>query len=278
MPMGTSQALSRKLVSPRGEDDASRSASPSASPRQRQRRLPGGLVIPDSPQGAPREAWGTEGGFPESPRQGHDQRGSGSGSRPATTGKARRGGSAPLPPQMSTDWHATTLFGGDKCTNHKAKRAYATTFRRPTSSRAPAHTRPIFVVGPDGLDPKVCVDINAPGRFGSFERTRYEAAWRQAKVAAKSDEGGRALPEPSSRSGGNRFGNSGSLSSSRGCPSFADGRSGTPMRPQSVNSVGYRGAAGPSPMPGQRPLALSRPVSQQHASRPPPAPAIWSGA
>lgn len=267
---GCSQALSRKLATPRGEEEASRSASPSASPRQRPRRMPGGPTTSDSPHVALREAWGADGGSPHTPR--HEQRG-------MATGRKPRSGSCPQAPQLSVEWHATTLFGGERCTNHKAKRAFATTFRRPTSSRAPPHQRPIFVVGPDAQDPKICVDINAPQRFSSFERTRYELSWRQAKVGR--DEGSRPLPEASIRNIGHAVGNSGSFGSGRASAMGAfEGRSGTPVRPQSVGSMaGYRrGSTGPSPIPGQHSLPLSRPVSQQKPSRPPPAPACWSGA
>jgi hypothetical protein len=260
---GCSQALSRKLATPRGEEEPPRSASPTASPRQRPRRLPGGIVLPESPPGGPREAWGLEG---DSPRQG------GSASRGCTFGKGKRGG-IPQAPQLSVEFQNTSLFGGERNTNHKCKRGFATTFRRPTSCKQPPHQRPIFVVGPDAQDPKICVDNNAPGRFSSFERTRYELSWRQAEVSR--GEGSRPLPEASIRN----IGGSASMGSGRGAMGTFEGRSATPIRPQSVGSVGYhRGSSGPSPLPGQRALPLSRPTSQQQPSRPPPGPACWSGA
>jgi len=281
--LGSCQAYSQKITSARGDDpgEASRSASPSNSPRQRPRRLPGGHFMQDeSPShGAPREAWGAGAGAINSARSGGSSRGTGR--------KPKRGESCPQPlaPQMSVEWHATTLFGGERCTNHKAKRSSATTFRKPTSSRAPAHSRPIFVVGQDAQDPRICVDINAPGRFSSFERTRYELSWRQANSTP--DAGSRPEPQATIRNIGN---NCTGRSSAQGGRSFGGGRSGTPqgyrgaaMRPESVASVGTYRSSGPSPLPGQRPPAApmcrpsTTPAVGMHRSAP-PVPACWSGA
>lgn len=286
MPLGSSQALSRKLATPREDGDVSRSASPSQSPRQRPRRLPGGHFAPDSPE-APRQAWGNDGG-PHSARPGGDRGSTATSRNAAGRNKPPRGGSvpanAPLPPEMSVEWHATTLFGGEKNSNPKAKRGFATTFRRPTSSRQKPHQRPIFVVGQDGADPRMCVDTNAPGRFGSAERTRYERSWHQARANLGDSS---RLPEATIRN----IGNSGPPSSGRasapmGRPSFDGGRSGgtcTPnYRPSSVQGYGR-----PPPLSNSRPCSqqVQRPVSQQAAraswgSAPaaPPAPACWSGA
>lgn len=285
IPLGSSQALSRKLASPRGEngDGDARSLSPSESPRQRPRRLPGGLVT-DAPEvPTRREAWGLDA---QIPRAVHEQRGSASVSRPPSGRKAKKGGSlphTPLPPQMTVEWQNHSLFGGERCTNPKAKRSGATTFRRPTSSRAPPHQRPIFVVGPDAQDPRICVDINAPQRFSSFERTRYERSWCQAKVASHPDEGSRA-PATIRNIGHSGAPSSGRASALGSRNSFVDGRSGTPgMRPESVGRV-FRGGFGPSPTPGQRTPLPTRPASSAQAQRswsaptPPPAPACWSGA
>lgn len=277
MPLATSQALSQKVATPRDEDgDVSRSASPSPSPspRQRPRRLPGGHYVGDSGQLAPREAWASEGGMPPSPQHGHEQKGS---ARGGAGGKPRRGGGCPPAPQMSQEWHGSSLFGGERCANPKAKRAFATTFRRPTSSRATPHRRPIFVVGPDAQDPRMCVDLSAPTRFSSLERTRYEHAWQQAKPSRS--EGSRAMPEATIR-------NIGKIPAgpANGRVSVADGR-GTPGRPGSVASVGTFRSAAPSPSAGQR--FHSRPASSTPAPRVwpsdrpstvPAMPAAWSGA
>lgn len=278
LPLGQSQALSRKLASPRGEDgEASQSASPSPTPRRPQ-RLPGGHFAPDGP----REAWGAEGGAPLSPQEQRGSARSGSASRGGTGRKPKSGGRTPVAPQMSVEWHATTLFGGERCTNPKAKRASATTFRRPTSSRATPHQRPIFVVGPDAQDPRMCVDINAPKRFSSFERTRYELSWRQANRGGNPDEGCRALPEPATIRNIGNAGRPGSVGSAFGGRPFAEGRSGTPVRPDSVASVGFRGSSGPSPVPGQRPTpprpVSTTPVQRGGWSSPTPPPACFSGA
>lgn len=270
---GGLQALSRKTITPRGADeDGSQSASPSASPRAAPRRAqrPPRLANLDSPKAAPREAWGMDGSALHSARAGHDRREkSDSGSRAGSGRKPKRGDSCPqgrvAAEKMSVEWHATTLFGGDRCTNHKATRAYTATFRRPTSSRAPPHSRPIFVVGSDGQDPKMCVDNNNPSRFTSQERTRYELSWRQAQTSAPAT-GNRPLTSAT-------IGNIGRPGATRAC---------TPMRPESVASAaGFRSFCGPSPMSGQRPPP-ARPVSttpvQRGWSSPPPVPAAWSGA
>jgi len=262
MPMGTSEALSRKLASPRAEGvDVSISSSP--SPRQRP-RLPGGHIVSESPKAVPREAWGSAAGT-----------GTGYASRAAGAQKARRPGSVPHAPQVSVEFHGNSLFGGDRNANPKTKRAYATTFRRPTSSRAPVHQRPIFLVGPDGSDPKMCVDINAPQRFSSAERMRYELAWRNAKTVL--DEGSRPSATLS-----NIGGLSGPPSGRASAVGRVEGRSSTPIRPGSVGSVPTCRAS--SGIPGQRP-PLARPMSSNPVQRswsspagPPPVPASWSGA
>eukprot|EP00929_Paragymnodinium_shiwhaense_P113658 TRINITY_DN81954_c0_g1_i1.p1 TRINITY_DN81954_c0_g1~~TRINITY_DN81954_c0_g1_i1.p1 ORF type:complete len:227 (-),score=21.02 TRINITY_DN81954_c0_g1_i1:184-864(-) len=90
----------------------------------------------------------------------------------------------PLPSTSSVGaipWQRATLFGGERvATNSNARRGSAVMFRRPTHSRATPHRRPIFVCGQDGTDPRMCVDIHAPGRFGSFERGQYESKVRQS--------------------------------------------------------------------------------------------------
>lgn len=269
-------------MTPRGADeDVSQSASPSASPRAAQQRAqrPPRLADVDSPKAAPRQAWGVDGSALHSARAGHERREkSDSGSRTGSGRKPKRGDSCPqgrvAAEKMSVDWHATTLFGGDRCTNHKATRAYTATFRRPTSSRAPPHTRPIFVVGSDGQDPKMCVDNSNPSRFTSQERTRYELSWRQADT---SSTGSRPLTSATIRN----IGRPGQPSSGRN--SVAEARVGPPIRPESVASAaGFRSFCGPSPMSGQRPPPPARPVSttpvQRGWSSPPPVPAAWSGA
>lgn len=285
LAIGVDQALTGKMMMREIDEGAtSQSASPSPSPRQRQRRQPGSSYA-GTPKSAPREAWTAEGDALYSSRPGHDRRGSGPNSRPGTAQKnSARGGGCPAAPDMSmsVEWQNHTLFGGEKNTNPRAKRGFATTFRRPSSCRQTPHTRPIFVVGPDAQDPRMCVDINAPQRFSSFERTRYELAWRKTDSG-----GGKPLPEAPAATIRN-IGNSGrpSRPASTGRPSGMDGRrSCPPNRPDSVASAGpYRGPSGPSPMPGQRPPLPARPMSSTPVQRsfcsptPPPAPACWSGA
>mmetsp|Transcript_120477 Transcript_120477/g.213092 ORF Transcript_120477/g.213092 Transcript_120477/m.213092 type:complete len:253 (+) Transcript_120477:59-817(+) len=122
--------------------------------------------------------------------------------------------------EANQDWATTTLFSGSRvCTNSHAKRSSAVIFRRPRSSRAVPHQRPIFVAGPEGQDAKICVDIHAPQRFCSAERTRYDVSW--CSVRGSSDPS-RAIPHSRGSSGG-----------SRGLSSY---RAGTPVRPESAAS------------------------------------------
>lgn len=284
LPIGVDQPLTGKMMR-RESDEASQSASPSQSPRQRQRRQPGSRCGPDSPKAAPREAWTAEGDALYSSRPGHDRRVSSTTSRPGTAQKTARGGGGTPTPQMSVslqpDWQNHTLFGGEKNTNPRAKRGFATTFRRPSSSRATPHSRPIFVVGPNAQDPRICVDINAPGRFGSAERTRYELSWRKANL----NEGGKASSGATPATIRN-IGNAGRPSSTGRGSGMGGGRSCPPNRPDSVASAGgpFRGPSGPSPLPGNRPPLPTRPMSSTPVQRsfcsptPPPAPACWSGA
>eukprot|EP00927_Polykrikos_kofoidii_P046835 TRINITY_DN40963_c0_g1_i1.p1 TRINITY_DN40963_c0_g1~~TRINITY_DN40963_c0_g1_i1.p1 ORF type:complete len:207 (-),score=21.52 TRINITY_DN40963_c0_g1_i1:121-741(-) len=77
-----------------------------------------------------------------------------------------------------------TLFCGERVgTNSSARRGAAATFRRPTSSTAQPHTRPVFVTGSNGADARVCQDFNAPERFSSFERGRTERIMAQRDQA-----------------------------------------------------------------------------------------------
>jgi hypothetical protein len=277
--------LTSKMMT-RESEEASQSASPSTSPQHRQRR------VPDSPKAPPRQAWTAEGDAPHSSRPGHERRASNNDSRPGTAQRTARSAQG-AEPQLSVDWQNHTLFGGEKNTNPRAKRGFATTFRRPSSSRHTPHTRPIFVVGQNGEDPRMCVDMNAPARFGSGERTRYELSWRQA-VPDRSNlvSGSRALPERSAATIGN-IGKSGPSSTGRSLPmGGGSGSARPPARPSSVNSARpFRGASGPSPLPGQRPPLPMRPMSQQAprmsstpvqrgfcSPSPPPPPACWSGA
>lgn len=86
-------------------------------------------------------------------------------------------------------WQTATLFGGERvATNLNLRRGSAVMFRRHKHSRATPHQRPIFLAGPNGVDPKMCVDIHDPSRFSSFERGVYE---RQVK------QGGQGSRRPS---------------------------------------------------------------------------------
>lgn len=279
LPIGVDQAFAGKTIRrERESEEGTSSHSPSPSPRQRHRQA-------DSPKVVPREAWTAEGEGLYSSRPGDDRRVCSSASRPGTAQKAARIGGCPPAPEMSIEWQNHTLFGGEKNTNSKAKRGFATTFRRPSSSRATPHSRPIFVVGKDGQDPRMCVDISAPKRFSSFERTRYELSWRKAKVAGSTGEGGAGKPlqEPTPATIRN-IGSSGRPSSSTGRPSVTGGgRPCPPHRPHSVNSA-RRPSSGPSPVPGQQSQLPIRPMSTTPLQRsfcsptPPPLPACWSGA
>jgi len=277
LQIGVEQAFTGKMMRHDREGEGGTSShSPSPSPRQRHRRT-------DSPKVAPREAWTAEGEGLYSSRPGDCRRVSSAGSRPGTAQKTARSGGCPPAPEMSIEWANQTLFGAEKYTNPKAKRGPACTFRRPTSSRATPHSRPIFVVGKDGQDPRMCVDISAPKRFGSAERTRYEGSWRKATVASSTRGGcaGRPFKEPTAATIRN-IGSSGLPSSTTGRASVT----GPPHRPHSVNSARpyHRPSSGPSPAPGQRPPLPIRPMSTTPAQRsfcsptPPPAPACWRGA
>lgn len=277
LPIGVDQAFTGKIMRRDRESEGDTSShSPSPSPRQRHRRV-------DSPKAVPREAWTAEGEGIHSSRPGDQRRVSSAASRPGTAQKTARSGGCPPAPEMSIEWQNQTLFGGEKHTNPKAKRGFATTFRRPSSSRATPHSRPIFVVGKDGQDPRMCVDISAPKRFSSAERTRYELSWRTAKAAGSTRGGcaGRPFQEPTAATIRN-IGTS-------GLPSSTSGRAaatGLAQRPHSVNSARpcQRPPSGPSPAPGQRPSLPIRPMSTTPVQRsfcsptPPPLPACWSGA
>jgi len=253
LPIDLSQGSARR-------DEASPSASPATSPRQRPRT-----------QAAPREAWGADGGRnPSNP------------SRPGTARKqAAATQQVPQMPQMSEEWQNQTLFGGERYANPRAKRGFATTFRRPSSSRATPHSRPIFVVGPDAADPRICVDINAPQRFSSFERTRYELAWRKATPPTGVPK---SEPPAATMSNIGSLGRQGRPSAGR--PPMMDSRrsSCTQSRPDSVASA--RPYPGPSPVPGQRPSSQglaarpmsTTPVQRGWAPSPTAALASWSGA
>lgn len=87
-------------------------------------------------------------------------------------------------------WQTATLFGGPRVvSNMNLRRGSAVMFRRPKHSRATPHERPIFLSGPNGTDPKMCVDIHNPARFSSFERGQYEAKVRQAFQASLAKSG-----------------------------------------------------------------------------------------
>mmetsp|Transcript_23737 Transcript_23737/g.64583 ORF Transcript_23737/g.64583 Transcript_23737/m.64583 type:complete len:232 (-) Transcript_23737:77-772(-) len=93
-----------------------------------------------------------------------------------------------------------TLFSGERvCTNPRAKRASAVVFRRPCSSKTAPHTRPIFVTGENGTDPRICVDVHAPGRFSSCEQARYESI--RGNRGDLSHRAGSALGDLSHRAG-----------------------------------------------------------------------------
>lgn len=281
-------ALRQTTSSPRGHGGGGspRSASASPSPQQRPKRLPGGLLTePDGRHSSRREAWGGGGSVPASPAHGQERRDCGS-ARGDGAHKPKREGSCPqqdAPLMRSVDWNNATLFGGEKNTNPKAKRCAATTFRRPSSSRAVPHQRPIFVNGPDGTDARICVDMQAPLRFGSADRTRYELSWC-GEGSRKAESGGRPpIPARATMKNignlGGTFG-SGRDGSAQGCHSgraSAPGyRSGSPMRPESVTS-GLLAAL--QTLPTRNP-ALCRPVSTTPDRRgwSPAAPACWSGA
>mmetsp|Transcript_70598 Transcript_70598/g.206651 ORF Transcript_70598/g.206651 Transcript_70598/m.206651 type:complete len:220 (+) Transcript_70598:77-736(+) len=102
-----------------------------------------------------------------------------------------RGGSLPAERCRSS---RATLFSGERvCTNPKAKRSSAVVFRRPSSSNTAPHRRPIFVTGENGTDPRVCVDVHAPGRFSSCEQARYEGV-RQGLRGGAAQKAGSGLP------------------------------------------------------------------------------------
>lgn len=142
------------------------------------------------------------------------------GRRVSSRGSSRRGGKhrPKSCAEYNGDWATATLFSGSRVCTTQAKRSSAVIFRRPSSSRAVPHQRPIFVAGQDGQDARMCVDINAPSRFCSAERTRYDISWRSAGAG---------------RSAANSGGGS---NGSRGLNSL---RSGTPVRAESVASGAF---------------------------------------
>jgi len=258
--------------------------------------MPGGLLTqPDSSrQFSRREAWGGGGSVPASPARGGSARGDGAGkpkraTHPYAMGGAATGAQPQAPLMQSADWNNATLFGGERNTNPKAKRSAATTFRRPGSSRQAPHQRPIFVNGPDGQDARMCVDLQAPLRFGSADRSRYELSWcGEGSRNAGSSFGRPPVPAQATMKNignlGGTFG-SGRDGSGQGCHSgraSAPGyRSGTPMRPASVksNCLSALQSLPTRNPPLCRPGPVSTtPVQRGMVSRAPAAPACWSGA
>lgn len=88
------------------------------------------------------------------------------------------------PPRKDPAWSRKTLFGGEHCANSKVPRGPAGTFGRPCHSRAPPHTRPIFVVGFNGEDPRASVDPSNPMKFSSGWRSRYDYAYFQCQTTS----------------------------------------------------------------------------------------------
>mmetsp|Transcript_68900 Transcript_68900/g.107893 ORF Transcript_68900/g.107893 Transcript_68900/m.107893 type:complete len:313 (-) Transcript_68900:290-1228(-) len=266
----------------------SRSASPPISPRPRSNLVPEG----GEQQSAPREAWGNQMRGPSTSRStgtpGHRHgdkgaprpRGSTSSSRVVRNGAAQtRRNDSFLLDDEPTDWNCTTLFGGERVLDGKAKRSSATVFRRPESSRAPPHQRPIFMSGSDGQDPRMCVDIHAPQRFTSSERTRYEKSWRKAPPAICVDDLGSRAPQAATVAslGTGRATGGGRDSGRRSVCSSLGRRSCTPSRPESAASLAFGRvqAHRPTSMSGHRPPSLCRPTSTTPAQTPPPL--AWSG-
>lgn len=283
----------------------SRSASPSVSPRHRPNPSLLGASDGIGQRSTAREAWGsqtrgvtTSRSTAGTPGRGPDtkgpprpeRRGSTSSSRGGRTGAAqtRRAESLPMD-YSSTDWNCTTLFGGERVVDGKAKRPSAVVFRRPQSSRAPPHQRPIFMSGSDGQDPRMCVDIHAPQRFTSSERTRYEKSWCKTRPTACADDVGNRAPNAATVAslgdGGVFGGGRSSALGRRSVCSSVDRRSCTPSRPESAASMAFGSALafgssrGPSPTSGQRP-PMCRPTStttHRGLATPTPPPLAWSG-
>jgi hypothetical protein len=106
----------------------------------------------------------------------------GGSQRPASHQQKTRGHD---PDGLKSDFSCATLFSGGRVCTNNAKRSSAVIFRRP-SSRAKPHTRPIFLSGPNGEDPRMCVDVHAPRRFGSGERVFAERAMQGILTTAGS--------------------------------------------------------------------------------------------
>eukprot|EP00930_Biecheleria_cincta_P035808 TRINITY_DN24606_c0_g1_i1.p1 TRINITY_DN24606_c0_g1~~TRINITY_DN24606_c0_g1_i1.p1 ORF type:complete len:210 (+),score=19.41 TRINITY_DN24606_c0_g1_i1:80-709(+) len=101
---------------------------------------------------------------------------------PKATGNGRRSGQrspSELPYSGKSNTSCATLFGGERVGGGTCKRSSAVIFRRPSSSRAPPHQRPIFICGENGTDTRMCVDVHAPRRFSSNERAFAERAIHQ---------------------------------------------------------------------------------------------------
>lgn len=122
---------------------------------------------------------------------------------PRVAGNGRRSGQRspnelPYPGKSNTS--CATLFGGERVGGGTCKRSSAVVFRRPSSSRAPPHQRPIFVVGENGTDTRMCVDVHAPRRFSSMERTVAERAMHQ-QSSLKTGSGVQLNSRPASVAG-----------------------------------------------------------------------------
>lgn len=88
--------------------------------------------------------------------------------RPHTTpGRMRREGQESMAEPSRTTLFRDHIWNG-------SKRCGAVIFRRPVNSTFEPHRRPVFVAGPNGEDPRICIDFTNPRRFSSFEAARHE--------------------------------------------------------------------------------------------------------
>lgn len=85
-----------------------------------------------------------------------------------------------------------TLFSGSRmCSGHP--RSKCTVFKKPSGSgRIPAHTRPIFMCGENGVDARTSLDCRDPYQNSSAYRTRYEKTWAQTAKPQQNRFGGQS--------------------------------------------------------------------------------------
>eukprot|EP00747_Dinoflagellata_sp_TGD_P213602 gnl/TRDRNA2_/TRDRNA2_86526_c0_seq1.p1 gnl/TRDRNA2_/TRDRNA2_86526_c0~~gnl/TRDRNA2_/TRDRNA2_86526_c0_seq1.p1 ORF type:complete len:294 (-),score=35.97 gnl/TRDRNA2_/TRDRNA2_86526_c0_seq1:105-938(-) len=178
-------------------------------------------------------------------------------------GERRGSGGGPVPRQEddlagNSEWHGRTLFSGSHCaTNMAMKRGFACTFRRPVSSRAEKHSRPVFVVGRDGTDPRMCVDTGNPRRFTTQEKACYDKAWRQSASAPIQQDG---LHSAGGSSRGSRGGGRSAAPPAARMP---------PQRPSSAASRATMSQVNSLPSAGSRAVGCGRPPSGMDAPRRP---------